>query len=162
MRSPLCLPWRRRRRRADALSEKGLKKAGAVYAIDEDTSITKDMAALAEAKKKLGRTPRGGARSRGTSRRPRASSATPSSRSARSTRTWPSRRTSAVRTARSRSTNALSLKIKEAITYRDQQEKELAKLGDDARSQYITLILQLEKKVTKVEEKYTELAAAAR
>src|SRR6476469_9652400 len=45
--------------RADALSEKGLKKAGPVYAIDEDTSITKDMAALAEAKKKLAQDAKG-------------------------------------------------------------------------------------------------------
>jgi clan AA aspartic protease (TIGR02281 family) len=147
--------------RGDALSEKGLKKAGAVYAIDEDTSLTKEMAALAEAKKKLATDAKGRRKIEGNIQEAKSFIGNAEFQIRQINEEMAKSADVGGQNRKIAQMNALSLKIKEAIQYRDQQEKDLAKLGDDARSQYITLILQLEKKVLKAEEKYAELAQDA-
>jgi len=147
--------------RADALSEKGLKKAGTVYAIDEDTSISKDVAALAEAKKKLAQDAKGRRKIEANIQEAKSFIGNAELQIRKINEDMAKSADVGGQNRKIASMNALVGKVKEAIQYRDQQEKDLAKLGDDARSQYITLILQLEKKVAKVEEKYTQLAADA-
>jgi aspartyl protease family protein len=147
--------------RGDALSEKGLKKAGAVYAIEEDTSITKDVAALAEAKKKLAQDAKGRRKIEANIQGAKSFIGTAELQIRKINEDMAKSADVGGQNRKIAQMNALVGKIKEAIQYRDQQEKDLAKLGDDARSEYIGLILKLEKKVQKVEETYATLAADA-
>jgi hypothetical protein len=53
---------------------------------------------------------------------------------------------------------ALESKMKEAVKYRDEQNKALAKIGDDSRTKYIEDVIKLAETAEKASAKYAELA----
>lgn len=143
--------------RADALKEKGLKKVGTLHVLEQEVSVAKDRKALEEAKKNLGKDAKLRKKIEGFINKAKGYIGRSEFELKKMNEDLANSPDIGGQNRKIAKMNAIVAQRNEAIKYKDAQEKKLAELGDDARSEYIGIVLKLEKKIAKIEEEYEQL-----
>ena len=145
----------------EALASKGLAKSGTIYVLNAEREVAEGVKALAQAKAKMNDENKSRAKVEKEVNRAKTAFAQFEFERRGYMQKLENAKDAGQQNQLIAKINNLTSQMKEAAQYKEDQEKQLAKIGDDNKTKYINQILDLYEQAEKAQKLYEALAADA-